>query len=87
MSTATPLPIDETLLEEAAQALALLPALEVEPALARLADEYARRLVARHADLPSSTLAYNGRHFAQQAARRARQVILSRKSDGQTQPK
>jgi hypothetical protein len=69
-------PIDPDLLEDTARALADLSAPEVEPALTEAARQYAEALSARHPDMPRFVMEYNGRHFAQQAARRARLIIL-----------
>ena len=76
MANPTFLPIDSSVLEDAARALAILPATAVEPALAEAARQYAETLSARHPELPRFVFEYNGRHFAQLAARRARQIIL-----------
>jgi hypothetical protein len=69
-------PIDPDRLEDVARTLACLAAPAVEPALEDAARKYAETLSARHPDLPRFVMEYNGRHFAQQAARRARQIIL-----------
>lgn len=79
MVNPTFLPIDPKLLEDAARALAVLPASEVEPELAKMARQYAKTLSEQRRDLPRDVTEYNGRHFAQQAARRARQIILAEK--------
>jgi hypothetical protein len=76
MGNPTFFPIDPELLEGTARALVHLSAPEVEPALAEAARQHAEALSARHSDMPRFVMEYNGRHFAQQAARRARQIIL-----------
>ena len=72
------LPINEELLEVAARTVAVLPAREVEPALARAASQYAKALSEQRPDLTGYEIGTNARHFAFQVARRARAIILNK---------